>query len=50
VEELEVLVPVEELCQYQVMPLGGEFLVNTVLPQLLVTDGVDGVPGTALIL
>jgi hypothetical protein len=49
-EELEVLVPEELLCQYQVIPPGGELLVNTVLPQLLVIDGVDGVSGTALML
>ena len=43
--ELEVLVPDEELCQYQVTPLGGVPRVNRVLPQYCATEGVDGVGG-----
>jgi hypothetical protein len=50
VEELEVLVPDELLCQYQVIPPGGVPLVNTVFPQLLVMVGLEGVPGTELML
>ena len=46
----EVLVPVEELCQYQVTPLGGLVLVNTVFPQLLAILGAVGVGGTEFIL
>ena len=42
-DELEVLVPDGLLCQYQVIPLGGFPRVSTVLPQLLVTFGLDGV-------
>ena len=45
-----VLVPVVELCQYQVIPDGGLVLVNILFPQLLVTEGVAGVVGTDLIL
>ena len=47
-DELPVLVPEDELCQYQVIPLGGVPLVNTVLPQFLVIVGTDGAPGTVL--
>ena len=48
--ELAVLTPNEELCQYQVTPLGVVPLVNILLPQLLATVGVSGVAGTGLIL
>ena len=47
-DESEVLVPDELLCQYQVIPLGGVPRVRTVLPQLLVTLGLDGVATEAI--
>jgi hypothetical protein len=49
-EEFDVLVPDELPCQYQVIPPGGVPLVNTVFPQLLVTVGLEGVPGMVLML
>jgi hypothetical protein len=46
VEESEVLVPVELVCQYQVNPLGGVDMVMVVLPQVLVIVGSGACPGT----
>ena len=44
--ELEVLVPLELVpCQYQVIPEGGVPRDSTLLPQLLVTVGAEGVAG-----
>ena len=42
---LAVLVPVALSCQYQVTPEGALPLVRLVLPQLLFTEGAEGVPG-----
>ena len=44
--ELEVLVPLLLVpCQYQMMPEGGVPRDSTLIPQLLVTVGAEGVAG-----
>ena len=45
---LAVLVPVALSCQYQVTPEGALPLVRLVLPQLLFTEGAEGVPGSGV--
>ena len=46
-DELEVLVPLDEVCQYQLVPDGGDPLkLSTDCPHELLTAGVEGVPGS----